>query len=35
MESLVLLGGVAGWAKSGAEYVRQMQGYTAEHWGKP
>ncbi|KAH6681346.1 Rhodanese-like domain-containing protein [Halenospora varia] len=32
MESLVLEGGVRGWAQAGEEYVKEMTGYEAEVW---
>jgi arsenical-resistance protein 2 len=32
MESLTLEGGMKGWAKSGEEYTRAIDGYDAEYW---
>lgn len=32
MESIILEGGVTGWANAGEEYVRLMDGYQEEVW---
>ncbi|KAH8649457.1 Rhodanese-like domain-containing protein [Tricladium varicosporioides] len=32
MESLVLEGGIRGWATAGEEYVKEMTGYNGEVW---
>ncbi|KAL6852571.1 hypothetical protein ACO1O0_007117 [Amphichorda felina] len=33
MESLILVGGISGWARAGGEYVGWMDGYNADAWG--
>lgn len=34
LRSLILEGGIKGWVKGGAEYVREMDGYVEDVWLK-
>jgi arsenical-resistance protein 2 len=34
MQSLILEGGIKGWASSGEEYRKLMEGYVATAWQK-
>ncbi|KAI8631441.1 Rhodanese-like domain-containing protein [Xylariaceae sp. FL1651] len=34
MQSVILLGGIKGWATAGEEYVKFMDGYIVEYWNQ-
>lgn len=34
MKSVILTGGIKGWANAGDEYVKFMDGYVPEYWAQ-
>jgi arsenical-resistance protein 2 len=32
MKSVILVGGIKGWATAGEDYAKSMDGYVAEYW---
>ncbi|KAI0965813.1 Rhodanese-like domain-containing protein [Xylaria arbuscula] len=34
LKSVILAGGIKGWAKSGGDFVQFMDGYVPEHWAQ-